>query len=177
MSTCLCLQLLKADEKSISDANENEKIPEICEECVLNNSEDAIQKKAEEPILSQNAELKQDNESVNEMHLRTEECVLGKDEEMKFDKHSILIKKNTETTCGKTPRPYYVTLRHIEGNGVGYNQGYTSLVGFFALLIPIPGFLFWMFAIISLTMENLLLNAGLGLRYLATSYLGHQWVL
>ncbi len=34
--------------------------------------------------------------------------------------------------CGMSPRPMRMTARHIEANGVGYNQGYTTLEGFFS---------------------------------------------
>jgi hypothetical protein len=33
--------------------------------------------------------------------------------------------------CGCGPRPARITLRHIEGKGVGYKRGYTTLEGFF----------------------------------------------
>ena len=37
-----------------------------------------------------------------------------------------------EEICGKAPRPMRITTRHIEGNGIGYNRGYTTIEGFLA---------------------------------------------
>ncbi len=37
-----------------------------------------------------------------------------------------------ETQCGLGVRPMHLTLRHIEGRGIGYKDGYTTLEGFFA---------------------------------------------
>ena len=34
--------------------------------------------------------------------------------------------------CGDGPQPYRLGVRHIEGNGIGYNRGYTTFEGFFA---------------------------------------------
>jgi hypothetical protein len=34
--------------------------------------------------------------------------------------------------CGKSPHPMHATLRHIEGKGIGYDTGYTTLEAFFA---------------------------------------------
>lgn len=33
----------------------------------------------------------------------------------------------TTTSCGDTPSPYRATARHIEGKGIGYHTGYTSV--------------------------------------------------
>jgi len=38
---------------------------------------------------------------------------------------------NDTDVCMSSPRPERVTVRHIEANGVGYDQGYTTLEGFF----------------------------------------------
>ncbi len=46
------------------------------------------------------------------------------------------LSQKTPPSCGNSPRPMRLTLRHIEGEGVGYNQGYTTLEGFFAPLMP-----------------------------------------
>ena len=35
--------------------------------------------------------------------------------------------------CDKGTQPYRITARHIDPNGIGYNQGYTTLEGFFPL--------------------------------------------
>ncbi len=66
------------------------------------------------------------------------------------------------------PYPMRITMRHIEPNGVGYTQGYTTLEGFFA-----PGCLYrggWLpyLDLRGHIFDNghLAANAGLGLRYL-----------
>ncbi|MBS0586086.1 MAG: inverse autotransporter beta domain-containing protein [Verrucomicrobia bacterium] len=72
------------------------------------------------------------------------------------------------STCGKTPYPLYLTARHIEGKGIGYKQGYTTLEGFFASLdetfvpfLDLRGHIF--------NNGRPAANLGLGARYLATS--------
>ncbi|MBI2742652.1 MAG: inverse autotransporter beta domain-containing protein [Chlamydiales bacterium] len=79
--------------------------------------------------------------------------------------------QETTSSCGDSPRPMRVTMRHIEANGVGYNQGYTTLEGFFAPLtlwkdtwvpfLDLRGHLF--------NSGKPAANAGIGVRYLATS--------
>ncbi len=66
------------------------------------------------------------------------------------------------------PYPMRITMRHIEPNGIGYTQGYTTLEGFFAPgdfcrgswlpYLDLRGHVF--------DHGNLAANAGLGLRYL-----------
>ncbi len=75
---------------------------------------------------------------------------------------------NPTFICGQTERPMRVSARHIEGKGVGYNQGYTSVDGFFAFFTP----KYW---IPFLDLRGHIFNngkpaanAGLGLRYLAS---------
>ncbi len=43
------------------------------------------------------------------------------------------IDQSQETICGSTPHPYRVEMRHIESKGIGYNQGYTTIEGFFTV--------------------------------------------
>ena len=76
-----------------------------------------------------------------------------------------------EATCENSlKRPMRVTARHIEGNGVGYNQGYTTLEGFFSPVHP------WEFWVPFLDLRGhvfnsgkLAANAGMGIRYLTSS--------
>jgi len=35
--------------------------------------------------------------------------------------------------CNGGPKPFRVTMKHIEGGGIGYNQGYSTLEGFFSM--------------------------------------------
>jgi trimeric autotransporter adhesin len=177
ISHCLCLQLLRADEESISDISEAKKVPEICEEYLLSKTEDEDQLHVEELILNKSEEEKLPaiceeqaiTKNEDELQPKLDDSLLGQDEKIKFDKQSILLEQNTESTCGKGPRPYYVTLRHIEGNGVGYNQGYTTLEGFFRtpnpdIWVPFLDVRYHFF-----NNGKPALNTGLGLRYLTTS--------
>lgn len=71
--------------------------------------------------------------------------------------------------CGSTPKPMRMTTRHIEGNGIGYNKGYTTIEGFFAPykvgnwtpFLDVRGHV--------LNDGQLAANAGLGARYLTDS--------
>ena len=45
------------------------------------------------------------------------------------------------SSCGSSKCPMRVTAQHIEGNGIGYNQGYTTLKGFFSPFGALAGFL------------------------------------
>lgn len=75
------------------------------------------------------------------------------------------------SSCGERPQPVRLTVRHIEANGVGYNQGYTTLEGFVTPIEPwkdrwvpfldLRGHLF--------NNGKPAANAGFGLRYLASS--------
>ncbi len=67
------------------------------------------------------------------------------------------------------PRPMRVTMRHIEGNGIGYNQGYSTIEGF---LTPWKGGSWVPFLDLRGHVFNggqLAANAGLGARYLTDS--------
>ena len=83
--------------------------------------------------------------------------------------------QQTQEVCSKpSPHPERVTLRHIESKGIGYNQGYTTLEGFFTVpnlmdtvwfpFLDIRGHLF--------NDKKSAANAGVGLRYLRAS---HVW--
>jgi hypothetical protein len=70
--------------------------------------------------------------------------------------------------CGLSPHPYTIDLRHIEGKGIGYDKGYTTLdMRFhfpettFAPFIDLRGHLF--------DDEKWAANGGMGVRYLADS--------
>jgi hypothetical protein len=79
------------------------------------------------------------------------------------------LKNSKDPTCGKSPRPYYITLKHIEGNGVGYNQGYTTLEGFFRTPNPDAWIPFLDVRYHFFNNGKPAANAGLGLRYLTRS--------
>ncbi len=68
--------------------------------------------------------------------------------------------------CGKKPSPMHVTVRHIDPGGIGYNHGYTTLEGFFALhetsyvpFIDLRGHVF--------NDGRFAANAGFGLRWVS----------
>ena len=73
--------------------------------------------------------------------------------------------------CGTGPSPRRVTIRHIEPNGIGYTQGYTTLEGFFAAenlyrdawipFLDLRGHVF--------NDGKFAANAGFGMRYLGPS--------
>jgi hypothetical protein len=77
--------------------------------------------------------------------------------------------KTTNPACGKGPRPIRFTARHIEPNGIGYNQGYTTLEGFISHtfsqnwvpFLDLRGHVF--------NNGKLASNAGLGCRYIGVS--------
>ncbi len=69
--------------------------------------------------------------------------------------------------CDRAESPYRITARHIDPQGIGYNQGYTTLEGFFSLyngwedwvpFLDVRGHVF--------NNGRAAVNAGLGLRYL-----------
>ncbi|MBS0648768.1 MAG: inverse autotransporter beta domain-containing protein [Verrucomicrobia bacterium] len=80
--------------------------------------------------------------------------------------------KIVEETCDvQSPRPERIEVRHIEANGVGYNQGYSTLEGFFTIPSTLDGA--W---IPFLDLRGHIFNdgkpaanAGAGLRYLGSS--------
>ncbi len=78
-----------------------------------------------------------------------------------------------DNVCGNSKRPMRVTARHIESNGIGYNQGYTTLEGFFSPLSPWGDCEQWVpFLDVrghAFNDGRLAANAGLGLRYI-TNY-------
>ena len=81
-----------------------------------------------------------------------------------------------EDVCGETKRPMRVTARHIESNGIGYNQGYTTLEGFFSPMTPWGDDQNWVpFVDLRGHVFNnakLAANAGLGLRYISNYVYG-----
>ena len=81
-------------------------------------------------------------------------------------------KQSTPEPCTlRSPHPERVEVRHIEANGVGYNQGYSTLEGFFTVPFTLDGS--WVpFLDIRGHIFNdgkPAVNGGLGLRYLASS--------
>ncbi len=77
---------------------------------------------------------------------------------------------NKDGFCGQAKRPNRVTARHIEPNGIGYNQGYTTLEGFFSPIHPFGENNQWLpFLDLRGHVFNsgrLAANAGVGLRYI-----------
>ncbi len=73
--------------------------------------------------------------------------------------------------CGTSPRPMRVTARHIESNGIGYNQGYTTLEGFFSPIRPYNDAWVPFLDLRAHVFNNgkMAANAGLGVRYLTGS--------
>jgi hypothetical protein len=73
-----------------------------------------------------------------------------------------------ETLC-EMPKALYLSTKHIEGKGVGYNQGYTSLEAFFSPAYWIDGKLLPLLdARMHIFNDGLsAANAGIGLRYLS----------
>ena len=73
--------------------------------------------------------------------------------------------------CYSNSRPERITARHIESKGVGYNQGYTTLEGFFSLPSMVDNVWFPFLDLRGHVFNNgkFAANAGLGLRYLSES--------
>ena len=67
------------------------------------------------------------------------------------------------------PKPMRLLTRHIEGNGIGYNRGYTTIEGFFAPYQKGAWLPFLDLRGHVLNNGQLAANTGLGLRYLSTS--------
>ena len=81
---------------------------------------------------------------------------------------SISFAQEKPDDCGLAPHPYTIDLRHIEGKGIGYDQGYTTLdahfhlpASSFAPFLDVRGHLF--------DDEKWAANAGIGCRYLSDS--------
>ena len=80
--------------------------------------------------------------------------------------------RQTKPSCGNSPRPMRAAVRHIEASGIGYNQGYSTLEGFFAS----PQFNTWL-AFVDLRGHIFnngkpAANAGFGLRHLSSRVWG-----
>ena len=80
------------------------------------------------------------------------------------------VETSTKSCCEDGPRPMRVTARHIEPNGIGYNQGYTTLEGFFSS-DPWGGAWYPFLDLRGHAFNNgkLAANAGIGVRYLSGS--------
>ena len=55
--------------------------------------------------------------------------VLGAGENAKPQSESVPLPQTSSSACGS--RAVQLGIRHLEGSGVGYSQGYTTLEGFF----------------------------------------------
>jgi hypothetical protein len=77
----------------------------------------------------------------------------------------------TRSCCGPSKHPVRITARHIEGKGVGYNQGYTTLEGFFTTEEPWGDSWIPFLDLRGHVFDNgkMAANAGVGFRYLASS--------
>lgn len=75
------------------------------------------------------------------------------------------------TECGKGPQTLRVATRHIDPEGIGYRQGYTTLEGFFSWSRGHQGSWFPFIDLRGHVFNDgkLSANAGAGLRYLTTS--------
>ena len=80
-------------------------------------------------------------------------------------------KTQPSTRCGTSPRPMRVSARHIEANGIGYHQGYTTVEGFFSTLEPFRENWVPFLDLRGHVFNNgkLAANAGLGMRYMTSS--------
>ena len=79
-----------------------------------------------------------------------------------------------ENCCGSFNKTERITLRHIESKGVGYNQGYTTLEGFFTVpsLIETQSVPFLDLRGHVFNDGKFAANAGLGFRYLTSRIWG-----
>jgi len=75
------------------------------------------------------------------------------------------------STCGCASKPARISLRHIEANGLGYNQGYSTLEIFFSPNDPVCGRWIPFLDVRGHVFNNarIATNAGVGLRYLSFS--------
>jgi len=82
--------------------------------------------------------------------------------------------ESSDIYCGCTPHPQRIEVSHVEGKGIGYKKGYTTLEGFFVVpstlendwvpFLDIRGHVF--------NDGHPAANAGLGLRYLSSRVWG-----
>jgi len=78
---------------------------------------------------------------------------------------------NQAVNCDNTARPYRVTARHIDPNGIGYNQGYTTLEGFFPLYNDWEKWVFFLDTRAHVFNNGKpAVNAGIGTRYLTNNH-------
>jgi hypothetical protein len=79
-------------------------------------------------------------------------------------------KEKNRSECREGGRPFRVAVRHIEPNGIGYRQGYTTAEGFFPLYDNWDKWVFFLDARGHVFNNGQpAVNAGLGGRYLTTS--------
>jgi len=78
--------------------------------------------------------------------------------------------KQQTVCCGPGAKPMRISFRHIEPNGIGYNQGYTTAEGFFSLYNGWEDWILFLDARMHVFNNGEpALNAGLGTRYLSAS--------
>ena len=79
--------------------------------------------------------------------------------------------EETQETCDNAPAPRRASLRHIESKGIGYRQGYTSVDLFVASNQPMHSLVPFVDARFHIFNNGLpAVNAGMGLRYIAPSW-------
>ncbi len=80
--------------------------------------------------------------------------------------------KSEARGCGTIPSPYRATVRHIEGKGIGYTKGYTSIDLFVAPPPAIPHRFVPFLDTRLHVFDNgrIATNVGLGLRYISSSF-------
>ncbi len=85
---------------------------------------------------------------------------------------SLLAEESFEPSCDM--QPYHLGIRHIEANGIGYNQGYSTLEGFFTLPSSLDTSLIPFFDIRGHVFNDgkFAANAGVGVRYLSSMVWG-----
>ncbi|HEY2811668.1 MAG TPA: inverse autotransporter beta domain-containing protein [Rhabdochlamydiaceae bacterium] len=110
-------------------------------------------------------------EEIEEEGLSTSEEKIYSEEEELFlsDNEDAQTVLHAQDNCGKRPHPFYFTTRHIEANGIGYNQGYTTLEGFFCPPNPQTWVPFLDVRYHIFNNGKPAANAGLGLRYVRAS--------
>jgi hypothetical protein len=79
--------------------------------------------------------------------------------------------KKFSPCCAVSPNPMRITARHIEEKGVGYNQGYTTVEGFFSLVEPLNESCIPFMDLRGHVFNNgkMAANGGLGVCYLTSS--------
>lgn len=83
----------------------------------------------------------------------------------------IPVDEEESLSCGMAPSPIRVGVRHIEANGIGYNQGYTTVEAFFSPAFSWKGCYFPFLDLRGHIFNNgkPASNLGMGMRYMGSS--------